>query len=216
MSPAPRTTDHVDHSHGGRAGHVARRLVHVGMAAIPWAWYAHGAALERTTGVPRDALLGGALLAIVALEALRIARGLTVFGMRAYEARQVSAVAWGGASLCLVLLFAPPIGVAGAAIGAPIIVTLALADPLMGELRRARRPARAVAGAGLLVAAAVWAAAAYWLGGPGWLVAVMAPLAVAAEWPKLRWVDDNATMTLIPLVACLLLDLAPGLAAPVG
>jgi hypothetical protein len=31
----------------------------------------------------------------------------------------------------------------------------------------------------------------------------MAPLTMAAEIPKLRWIDDNATMILIPLVAVL-------------
>jgi hypothetical protein len=33
----------------------------------------------------------------------------------------------------------------------------------------------------------------------------MGPLTTAAEWPKLKWIDDNATMTLIPLATILLL-----------
>jgi len=31
-------------------------------------------------------------------------------------------------------------------------------------------------------------------------------LCVAAEWPRLRYIDDNATMVLIPLGAVLLLE----------
>ena len=205
MTESSTTHDHVQHSHGGRAGHYARRVIHVGMVAVPWVWYAQGDVLERVSGMPRERLALWVLGAIVVLEALRIARGVTVFGMRAYEARQVSAVAWGGLSLGLVLLFAPPLGVAGAALGAPIIVSLALVDPLMGELRRAGKSSVWVAGVGLLGTAAVWLAAAHWLGGPAWLAALMAPLSVAAEWPRLRWIDDNATMTLVPLGACLAL-----------
>ena len=32
---------------------------------------------------------------------------------------------------------------------------------------------------------------------------LMAPLTMASELPKLRWIDDNATMVLIPLAAVL-------------
>ena len=41
-------------------------------------------------------------------------------------------------------------------------------------------------------------------GTPLWLAPIMAPLCVAAEWPRLRWIDDNATILLIPLTAILL------------
>lgn len=196
----------MQHSHGGRAGHLVRRAIHLGMAAIPWVWYGHSDVLERLSGLPPRTLVMAVLAALIVLEALRVWRGVTLFGMRAYEARQVSAVAWGGFSLGLVLLFAPRVGLSGAALGAPIIVTLALVDPLMGELRRAGCPPARVAAAGVIVAGAVWVAAAHWLGAPFWLAAVMAPLSVAAEWPRLRWIDDNATLTLVPLAACLLLQ----------
>lgn len=196
-------TDHVSHSVGGRGGHLARRLIHVSMAAMPWLWYWHVAELEQASGWSRQAL-GGALLALLVLgEALRLSLGLTVFGQRAYEARQISAMAWGGVSVTLVFLLAPERGLAGAAIGLPIVVALALVDPLMGELRRARRSGRLVALVGVAGCAAVWAGAAWQLGTPWPLVPLMAVVSVAAEWPSLRWIDDNATMTLVPLALAL-------------
>jgi hypothetical protein len=38
------------------------------------------------------------------------------------------------------------------------------------------------------------------------LVALMGPICVAAEWPRLRYIDDNATMLLIPLAVVLILE----------
>ena len=38
--------DHVKHSVGGKSGHIFRRLFHIGMAAIPWLYYAHGESIS--------------------------------------------------------------------------------------------------------------------------------------------------------------------------
>jgi hypothetical protein len=32
------------------------------------------------------------------------------------------------------------------------------------------------------------------------------PIQVASEWPRLRWIDDNGTMVLIPFLVILLLS----------
>ena len=34
----------------------------------------------------------------------------------------------------------------------------------------------------------------------------MGPICVAYEWPRLRYIDDNATMLLIPLAVVLVLE----------
>jgi hypothetical protein len=197
--------DHARHSVGGQQGHIARRVFHVGMVAIPWVWYWHAGPIEAAFGQPRDVLLLALLTLGVALELVRRHQGWTIFGQRAYEAHQFSALAWGMVSVGLTLLFAPMIGERGAAIGVPIIWSLSLVDPLMGELRRAGKPDRVVAATGVCMTAAVWLTAGWLLGGPLWPAAIMAPLTVAAEWPRLRWIDDNATMTLAPLAAALAL-----------
>lgn len=197
--------DHARHSVGGRWGHLARRVFHVGMVAIPWAWYWHADGVEEALGQPREVLLGALMALGVGFELVRRHKGWTIFGQRAYEAHQFSAMAWGLVSVGLTLQFAPAVGELGAAIGVPIIWSLSLVDPLMGELRRAGRADSVVATLGMIVTAAVWLISGQLLGAPLWLAAVMAPLTVAAEWPRLRWIDDNATMTLAPLAAALAL-----------
>lgn len=209
--PAPRSdrtavTDHATHSVGGRGGHLVRRLIHLSMVVLPWAWYWHVADLEAASGWSRTTLALVLLGLLAVAEAGRLALGITAYGQRAYEARQVSAVAWGGLSVLLVLLLAPERGVQGAALGLPIVASLALVDPLLGELRRAGRSGWQVALAGVLGCGLVWAGSAAVLGTPWVLVAPLAVVTVAAEWPSLRWIDDNATMTLVPLALVLALD----------
>ena len=51
----------------------------------------------------------------------------------------------------------------------------------------------------------MWTWGWYFCNTPLWMAAVMAPLTVAAEWPRLRYIDDNATMILIPLAGVVLL-----------
>jgi len=197
--------DHARHSVGGSWGHLARRVFHVGMVAIPWVWYWHTDGVEQALGQPREVLLGALMAVGVGFELLRRHKGWTFFGQRAYEAHQFSALAWGMVSVGLTLQFAPAVGELGAAIGVPIIWSLSLVDPLMGELRRAGKPDSVVVTLGMIVTAAVWLISGQLLGAPLWLAAVMAPLTVAAEWPRLHWIDDNATMTLAPLAAALVL-----------
>lgn len=195
--------DHAAHSVGGKAGHLARRMVHVSMLLIPLVWYWGLDDFEATSGWTRDELAASLVVLIAVLEALRLWSGVLVFGQRAYEARQVSALAWGAGAIAVVLWLAPEQGLAGAAFGLPIIWSLSLVDPLLGELRRAGVRASVVGLSGVAATAAIWGACMPWLGTPAWCVAVMPVVTVAAEWPRLRWIDDNATMTLVPLVVVL-------------
>ena len=58
---------------------------------------------------------------------------------------------------------------------------------------------------GLIIAGLIWFLSGFFLGTPYWLAFIMSPLAIASEWPSLKYIDDNATMILIPLFASLLL-----------
>ena len=53
----------------------------------------------------------------------------------------------------------------------------------------------------------IWLGCGYFLGTPYWMAILMGPVTMAAELPKLKWIDDNATMLLIP--AAVVLILAP-------
>jgi len=46
----------------------------------------------------------------------------------------------------------------------------------------------------------------FWLGTPLWISILLAPLTVLGELPRVKYIDDNATMILLPLAALLLLS----------
>ena len=170
---------------GGWLGHGLRRMVHIAMAVVPWIYYHY--AISAT-------VLWVLLILLVVLEGLRLTFGLQLFGQRVHEAKRISSFAWGGSALLLVLLLSPPM------FAYPIIVACALGDPLLGELRRLGLLTGLVVVCGLVVVAAIWLGATWWLATPWWWALIMAPLTVVAEWPNLKWIDDNAMMQLVPLI----------------
>ena len=52
----------------------------------------------------------------------------------------------------------------------------------------------------------IWLACWYAFGTPILVCLIVAPIAVLAETPRLRYIDDNATMLLIPLAAVVTLE----------
>jgi hypothetical protein len=162
--------------------------------------------------VPKWVVLLLLLGAIVAVEALRHAIGLELPTIRPFETHRIGSYAFYSAALAIALLFFPePIAVA-------VILGAAIVDPLIGELRlhpAARRLYPLVPG---LVYVAL-AFPAFWLVG-GWTVVAAllfalaaAVLAIAVEWPKRSWWDDDLTMILVPglflWLVVLLLPAAP-------
>lgn len=191
---------------GGRGGHLLRRGIHVGMVAIPWLYHVHGDRIGAPVGLQPVEVAAAFGLAFILIEILRLKIGFTMIGQREYERHQVSALAWGAVSIALVFVAMHPweaerVGF----LSVPLILCLVFGDPAMGEARRAGLKAKAVFGIGAAVCALVWLACWHQLGTPLWLVPLMAVLTPAAEWPVLKWIDDNATMTLIPLGAILLI-----------
>ena len=87
----------------------------------------------------------------------------------------------------------------------PLILSLSLGDPFLGEVRRKGYDARSVFVIGSIFILAIWLSCAYFIDTKVWICLIIAPICVAAEWPRLRWIDDNATMLLIPLSVVILL-----------
>jgi hypothetical protein len=183
---------------GGRAAHLVRRLIHLSSILLLWLYYQFGANIARFFGLSLAQLIWLCLALVMALEALRLAGGWVVFGQRNYETERISAFTWGVIGMGLVLLFAP-----GREFAIPIICAYAIGDPLLGELRRSHLSRTVVIILGILVLALIWWLAHIWLNTPLWLVFIMPPLTLAAEWPCLHWIDDNALMQLIPLAVIL-------------
>ena len=194
-------TNPVDTSVGGMRGHLLRRGVHLGMVAIPYLYFAHGEAVAESVGLDLPQVVAGVVLVALLLESLRLKIGLTVFGQRDYEAHQVSALAWGAVGVGFVLLLTPDEAYAW-----PLIASLALGAPLMGELRRKNVNDRQVMIYATSLILAIWLLSSLQFGTPVWLCIILAPVCMISEWPRLRYIDDNATMLLIPLALVLLLE----------
>lgn len=195
------TTNHASNTIGGAGGHWLRRFIHVLMIAIPFVYYTYGFAISRSLHMTRPMMVIIILLIICALEFFRVCFHITIFGQRKHEAKHISSFAWGAFALGLVLLFAP-----GAEYGAPIIASCAIVDPVLGELRRFSVRPLWVALLGLVLIAVIWLLASFYFGTPVWLFVLMAPVTLVAEWPSIRWIDDNALMQLVPLVVVLVLE----------
>ena len=201
MSDQVELTNPVDLSVGGMSGHLLRRGIHLAISFIPVLYFELGNDVADYVSLTLEQVVSVVILIAVFGEALRLRMGWTIVGQRSYEAKQVSALAWGALGVGMVLLMAPEPEYAY-----PLILSLSLGDPLLGELRRKGASTKNVIWAGVIGIALIWAACAYLVGTPWILVALMAPICVAAEWPRLRYIDDNATMLLIPLAVVLVID----------
>ena len=201
MSDQIELTDPVDHSVGGMYGHMFRRGFHIGMSIIPFIYFEFGQKIADYFSVTVIQVVSFLTLVLVFGEALRLKLGITIFGQRDYESKQVSALAWGGFAVGMTFLILPE----HPELVWPLILSLSLGDPFLGEIRRMGLESKTVFFYGSIFIALIWIACSFQVDTPLWMAVVMGPLCVAAEWPRLRWIDDNATMLLIPLSATIML-----------
>ena len=201
MSDQVELTNPIELSVGGESGHLLRRGIHLAMSFLPFLYFEFGEDVADMVSLTLEQVVSCVILLAVFGEALRLRMGLTVVGQRSYEAKQVSALAWGALGVGMVFLLTPD-----PAYAYPLILSLSLGDPLLGELRRKESSTQTVILAGVLGIAVIWAGCAYLVETPWLFVPLMAPICVAAEWPRLRYIDDNATMLLIPLAVVLIFD----------
>ena len=201
MSDQVELTNPIELSVGGVSGHLLRRGIHLAMSFLPFLFFEFGEDVADMASLTLEQVVSCVILLAIFGEALRLRMGWTVVGQRSYEAKQVSALAWGALGVGMVFLLTPD-----PAYAYPLILSLSLGDPLLGELRRKGSSTQTVILAGVLGIAIIWAGCAYLVETPWLFVPLMAPICVAAEWPRLRYIDDNATMLLIPLAVVLIFD----------
>ena len=201
MSDQVELTNPIELSVGGVPGHLLRRGIHLAMSFLPFLYFEFGEDVADMVSLTLEQVVSCVILIAIVGESLRLRMGWTIVGQRSYEAKQVSALAWGALGVGMVFLLTPD-----AAYAYPLILSLSLGDPLLGELRRKGVSTQNVILAGVLGIAIIWAGCAYLVETPWLLVPLMAPICVAAEWPRLRYIDDNATMLLIPLAVVLIFD----------
>lgn len=206
----PIDIDHAKHSVGGLSGHFFRRFTHVFMAIIPILYFIKGENLADFFSLTPNELVTYACLSLVFLEMIRLYFGIIIIGQREYEAKQISALAWGAFAVCLALLLSPGSdsseGMKSGLYAAPLIWGLTFVDPIMGEIKRSKRGLKAAILGGLAVSYMIWFGSSYFLGTPFLASLILAPLTVLGELPSVKWIDDNATMVLLPLIALLILE----------
>eukprot|EP01083_Nonionella_stella_P087413 243211_1 len=210
---------------GGHAGYVFRRVYHVIWFIVwPIIYFVLIPALLSliTDGVNVDTLcrrlIAFAFLVHFFIEPIRIRRGILSFGMRQWEADRPSTQFWTGISVLFVLMFAPGVrepSITGRVnfenivnrgiFAAPILWSLN-ADPILGELRRTKLSKVTQFLIGVIFVFFVWIISSFTLGSPWWYALFIPVLTVAAEYPQLKIIDDNAMMLLVPLVFTMVVD----------
>ena len=206
----PIDIDHAKHSVGGLGGHFFRRFTHVFMAIIPILYFIKGENLADFFSLTPNELVTYACLSLVFLEMIRLYFGIIIIGQREYEAKQISALAWGAFAVCLALIISPESknfdGLESGIYAAPLIWGLTFVDPIMGEIKRSKKGIKAAIFGGLITSYVIWLSSSYSLGSPIIASIILAPMTVLGELPTVRWIDDNATMILLPLTVLLLIE----------
>lgn len=151
-------------------------------------------------GIHRWSVVVAFFSAIMLFEAFRLWKGITFMGLRPHEKDQIASFAWAAAGITAVLWLCPHDIATAALIG------MALVDPLAGELRLARVHDGMTISSTLLIYFGLCIASLL-----AWdmrsalvsllLAAVAAPLAIASERVKIRYVDDDFLMSVVPAAA---------------
>jgi len=173
-------------------GFVARKAVHIS-APLFLVYYLLPTPLW-PGGISRESGLLLALALAMAFELSRLVLGFRVPGMREYEAEQMSAGAWAAIALTFAFIFFP------SEMAAPVIVGMALVDPVISVLRRTKwypwLP--------YLMHAAIMITVLSLLLQLDLRVALISlatsAMAIAAEGIKTRYVDDDFLMIALPLI----------------
>ncbi|MCI4348707.1 MAG: hypothetical protein L3J93_00585 [Thermoplasmata archaeon] len=147
--------------------------------------------------LPNSRVLLLALFLVLLLEALRILGRIELPTIRPHEHERVASFAYYAVALvAAVLLFPEPIAIA-------VVLGTAIVDPVIGELRRLPKPRPAQPVLPLLVYSGLAFAALRGIGGWGVHPAILATgiaavAAVGIESLRMRSLDDDLTMTLVP------------------
>ena len=148
---------------------------------------------------------GVLIIVFIALfvEGVRLKTGKIFFGLRKYEKKQISAFAWFAIGMgCALLLFKMEYVV-------PVVIGMAFTDPLIGEIKRRREklyPVIPIIFYGTIVFLCL-----FFLTEVTIILLILFTLmatlsAIFAEWWKIKYIDDDFLMIVIPLVVLSALD----------
>lgn len=188
-----------------REPHVIRRFIHINQVWYPILFYYF---LNRFPN-NQDRIyivVAGITALILVLEIIRLFLKLKIFGQRDHEKEHISSFAWAALAMSLVFFFCPQIGIAGAALGLPLIWSMALIDPVIGEMRIRKYNTWAIGLMGLILTYFIWLASSIVLKTPWFFATILPPIIIFSESIRSRWIDDNALMLLLPLAVIYILQ----------
>lgn len=177
-------------------GVVLRRFIHILTGFGPVYYFIPR---ELLPGLQRETALVILLLGILAFESFRIQTRLKIIGIRPYEYSRLSGFAWAFLGIGTVVLFFPFY------IAVPTLVSMALMDPLAGEMRS--RGSKRLADVILPAAFVIFAVSFMLFGLP---IRTIIPLALVgsviswlSEKVKLKSIDDDYLMSVLPAIGIL-------------
>jgi hypothetical protein len=143
------------------------------------------------------------VFAALIAEMLRLRRTKLVFGMRYYEERRISAYAWFALGMGIALLIFEMKYVV------PVVIGMAVIDPLIGEVRRRKK--RLYPALPSILYGAIMFLSLFILTGISliWLLlftVIGTVSAISAEQWDIKYVDDDFLMLVIPLITLAMFD----------
>lgn len=139
-------------------------------------------------GIPREILLILLIIFPISTELNRLIRKRDFIGLHAREEGKIASYMWFAVCSGALMLFLPQ------KIAAPCIVSAALIDPVLGELKRFGRITAILLAIG--ASFLIFSAFEYSI----MLALVAAIVGVIAEYPNLKFLDDDVLMQIVPAI----------------
>lgn len=148
-------------------------------------------------GVTKQFTLLMTLFIVLIIEAIRMYREKIFFGLRDYEGRQISAYAWAGVGITLAFLFFSKTFVV------PVIFAMAWIDPLIGELKK-REGKILYPILPAICYAVIFFLFVFYLSDLNIIIVLILTTigtlsALLAEYPHIKYIDDDFLMIIVPL-----------------
>ncbi len=145
-------------------------------------------------------LLMGFFVGVVIFEVVRLWKGVTFLGLRPHERNQIASFAWAAAGVTLLLWLFPEDIASGA------LVAMALVDPLAGEMRGLKKKDTVIVPVSIFTYFVLCLVVSAFVGerelGFYVLLAIVgSAVAIPSERFKVKYVDDDFLMLVLPALA---------------